>query len=270
MMGVGKNILLKKQLEQQAKLLAEEQDEKKLVVSILLTCFSLLRVAEETLPTTLSDADFNSVYLEYVGIANKVKNFCKENESRFDGDQCIPLNELLNNLHSLEQAKKNAEEKLAELKNQIETEQSSFDQLKENLESKQKQYNSLIMHKSSLSDKLSDIQSQILNLEKEIVSVNYKIKKFEPDVERLVKEANTAKNVYSEMLAYYIELERIQSAMNEDGYIDADSFAQRLQNMNEQGNKLMSQYDEILKCITEDIESLQRKIEAKRKVNVVG
>ena len=72
------------------------------------------------------------------------------------------------------------------------------------------------------------------------------------------------------MLAYYSELERIQEGIREEGFVDVESFSNRLQTMNDSGQEIIAQYDSILKKLTADIEALQAKIENRRKAGVLS
>ena len=67
--------LLRRQLEQQGKMLVAENNDVKLVQSILTTCSALLRVAEKLMPTSLSQEAFNGVYAGYLGVSSKVNSF---------------------------------------------------------------------------------------------------------------------------------------------------------------------------------------------------
>lgn len=257
--------LLKRQLETQAELFVTEQDEKKLVSSILTTCLALLGTAENSISDSFTEGEFNTIYAGYLGIANKVNRFYTSNKNVISEIQSGKLQELSEDLQSLAEIEKSHIDSLSDLKTQIEITTKSIEIAKSNLENKQKLYESLIEKKNNLDKKLSDIQSQISDLENEISSDNKRIESFGHNIEMLIQETSVAKDIYAEMTAYYEELGRIQSAMQEEGIVDIESLSQKLLDMNKQGNDLISQYDRILKNIAEDVESLKDKIEQRRK-----
>lgn len=262
--------LLRRQLEQQAKMFVTESSDVKLVQSILTTCSALLRVAEKSMPASLSQEDFNGVYAGYLGISSKVNSFYSNHKIYFNENQSQVLKNLLETLHSLEKEKKELDNKISSVRKKIEAETRTVESGKKTLEGKEKCHKEMIGEIEKLKKKRQELEQTISDLETERKQVNEKIDYFELDVERLIAAVNDAKSTYAEMIAYYAELERIQNGIKDDGYVDMVSFSQKLQGMNAQGRELMNLYDELLRNITADVEALQKKIETKRKAGVAG
>lgn len=262
--------LLRRQLEQQGKMLVAENNDVKLVQSILTTCSALLRVAEKLMPTSLSQEAFNGVYAGYLGVSSKVNSFYSNHTVYFNENQSQVLRDLLESLHSLEKAKKDLDNKIFATQKEIESGTRNIESSKKILEGKEKRHKELISELEKLREQLWKIERTIFDLEKELTDINERINDFEPDVERLIAAINDARSTYAEMIAYYAELERIQNGIKDEGYVDIVSFSQKLQGMNTQGRKLMNLYDELLRNITADVEALQKKIEMKRKAGVAG
>ena len=78
-----------------------------------------------------------------------------------------------------------------------------------------------------------------------------------------------AKDSYAELSAYQTELKRIQDALREDGYVNVESFSNKLEAMNQQSEQLMKDYDRFLKNVSQDVAELQNKIETRRKAGSV-
>lgn len=269
-MSVENRELLKRQLEQQGKMIVAESNEIKLIQSILSTCSALLRVAEKSMPASFSQEEFNGIYAGFLGLSSKVNSFYKNHKVYISEDQSIVLNELLESLHSLEDAKRDLDSKISAARKEATSEIQRVDSKKSDLEKEQKRLDTACQQLEDLQKRLSEIQHNISELENEKKDINDRIANFEPDVEKLIHAVNDAKTTYAEMIAYYAELERIQKGIREEGYVDIVSFTQKLQEMNAQGNDLMTLYDELLRNVTADVEALQRKIEMQRKAGAAG
>ena len=113
-------VLLKRQLMQQAEMLVSENNDVKLVQSVLAACLALLRVAEKSIPKSLSQNDFNSVYASYLGISGKVEVFYSGLENYFDERQSQTLEKILEALQSSEKGKKEQDDKISEVEKKIE------------------------------------------------------------------------------------------------------------------------------------------------------
>lgn len=71
------------------------------------------------------------------------------------------------------------------------------------------------------------------------------------------------------MQHWRITLKRIQDALREDGYVNVESFSNKLEAMNQQSEQLMKDYDRFLKNVSQDVAELQNKIETRRKAGGV-
>lgn len=269
-MNVNDRQLLKKQLEQQAKQFVTEKDDIKLAVSVLTTCVALLRISEKNMPKAFSQQEFNNVFAGYLGIANRVNGFYKNNTDSFKATESDVLTPILRSLEQTEREKKELDKKIAELQKKSNTTKTEVERLEHSLEAEKKKKREIEDKKSELQWRLTDVQDRISELENELVDVNSRIDNLEPSIEILVNNVNAARDTYEEMLAYYSELERIQEGIREEGFVDVESFSNRLQTMNDSGQEIIAQYDSILKKLTADIEALQAKIENRRKAGVLS
>ena len=262
--------LLKNQLEQQARLFVTEQDNTKLAMAVLTTCAALLRVSENNMPKTFSQQEFHTMFAGYLGIANRVNGFYKNHMDFFNETESDRLMQISVALEKAEQVKKNLDVKLADTQKKRSITETEVEQLERKLEEERNRKRELEGKKSDLHRRIEDIQEQISQLECEMVGINSRIDNLEPSIEVLIKNVNTARDTYEDMLAYYSELQRIQEGIREEGFADAESFSNRLQAMNQSGKEIMEQYDSVLKKLTKDIETLQAKIESRRKAGVLG
>ena len=57
---------------------------------------------------------------------------------------------------------------------------------------------------------------------------------FEEDMQKMIRNVENAKDSYAELSAYQTELKRIQDALREDGYVNVESFSNKLEAMNQQ------------------------------------
>lgn len=92
---------------------------------------------------------------------------------------------------------------------------------------------------------------------------------FEEDMQKMIRNVENAKDSYTELSAYQTELKRIQDAVSEDGYVNIESFSNKLEAMNQQAEQLMKGYDRFLKNVSQDVAELQNKIETRRKAGGV-
>ena len=89
------------------------------------------------------------------------------------------------------------------------------------------------------------------------------------DMQKMIRNVENAKDSYAELSAYQTELKRIQDALREDGYVNVESFSNKLEAMNQQSEQLMKDYDRFLKNVSQDVAELQNKIETRRKAGGV-
>ncbi len=269
-MSTDNRQLLRKQLEQQAKLFETSKNNMELVVATLSTCSSLLRVVENSMPKTISQSEFDSIFAGYLGITGRVDSFFKKNTGCLDLEESDTLQTVLASLRNAETRKKELDEKIQNAEKENADVNSDIRNVEHLLKAEEEKYSSLIEKEKGLNIKLKDIKKKIELLETELKKVTNDTENLEPNIERLIKEVNTAKETYEEMVAYYSEYQRIQDGIKEEGYVDMESFHKKVDSMNNTGERLMAEYDSLLKNLINDIEALQAKIEKRRKPGMVG
>lgn len=269
-MSTDNRQLLRKQLEQQAKLFETSKNNIELVVVTLSTCASLLRAVENTMPKTISQLEFDSIFAGYLGITGRVDGFYKKNVAYFDFEESSTLQTLLASLRNAEARKKELDVKIQNAEKENADVNSDIRSVEHLLKVEEEKYSSLIEKEKGLKIKLKDVKKKIELLEADLKKVTNDIENLEPNIERLIKEVNTAKETYKEMVAYYSEYQRIQDGIKEEGYVDMESFHKKVDSMNNTGERLMAEYDSLLKNLISDIETLQAKIEKRRKPGMVG
>jgi chromosome segregation ATPase len=268
-MDTNNRQLLKKQLEQQAKQFVTEQDETELAISILSTCSALLRAAEKTMPKSFSHEEFDMVFAGYLGVANRVNGFYKNHTVDMNEEESELLKQIRAALNNAEKEKKTLDNKLVKEKNRSKQIEAEVKKVKKEVTAEQKKQDNLEKEKAEKEQNLRNIRNRVTELENELHAIHLKTEELEPDMDMLITSVNTAKDTYEEMIAYYSELQKIQEGIQEEGFVDIKSFTEKLQTMNDSGKAIMTQYDSMLKNLTADMESLQAKIEARRKAGAV-
>lgn len=269
-MSVVNRRMLKEQLEQQAEVFGREQDDLKLVSSILVTCSALLRAAEKAMPQSISREEFDRIYAGYLGIVNKAQGFCKGQGPLFHENESSLLQTLLGELQALDEKKRALEQEITTTGNQVETEKKTVDGREDQLKKLKAQLELLTTKKQELTRKYEENQREIAQLEEQRDEFTRKIENFEQDMEKLIQEVDEAKNTYKELRAYYSELDRIREGFRQEGLVDVASFAEVTADMNKQGNELIAKYDSLLKNISQDIDALRDHINQKQNRGVVG
>lgn len=262
--------LLRKQLEQQAKLFETSKNNVELVVATLSTCASLLRAVENNMPKTISQSEFDSMFAGYLGITGRVDGFYKKNATYFDSEESNTLHTVLTSLRNAEIRKKELDEKIRNAEKENVEVNSDIRSAEHLLKVEEEKYSSLIEKENGLKKKLEEIKIKIELLEANLKKVTNDIENLEPNIERLIRKVNTAKETYEEMVAYYSEYQRIQAGIEAEGYVDMESFHKKVDSMNNTGESLMAEYDSLLKNLVNDIETLHAKIEKRRKPGMVG
>lgn len=111
-MSTDNQQLLRKQLEQQAKLFETSKNNMELVVATLATCSSLLRAVENSMPKTISQSEFDSFFAGCLGIIGRVDSFYKKNTGYLDLEESDTLQTVLASLRNAETRKKELDEKI--------------------------------------------------------------------------------------------------------------------------------------------------------------
>lgn len=269
-MSTDNRQLMRKQLEQQAKLFTNSQSSTELIVSTLSTCSALLRAIESRLPKRISQSEFDNVFAGYLGIIVRVDGFYKKNSSYFDSDESKTLQTTLISLREAGIKKKEIDEKLANAERENSAINSDIKTAEHLLKVEEEKHNALVEKENVLKKKLDTVKEKIKLLNVDLGKTSKYIENLEPNVERLIQEISTARETYEEMVAYYSEFQRIQDGIKEEGYVDMESFHKKIDSMNRTGENLMLEYDSLLKNLISDIEALQDKIEKRRKPGMVG
>ena len=240
---------LKRQLEGQASLLVSETSDVALVAGLLTTCSALLRTAEQNMPAAFTNQEFDQIYAGYLGLAGGVNRFSQFGQGYLSQTYKTLLQEQMDKATQLQQERKTLEDQLTQTQHQQAETQQVLTQLKGQLGSAQAE------HQAAKTEALK-AQRDSLQRQKE---------RFEPDLEALLQAVTAAKESYQELVAYYAELERIQKGMEAEGFVDMASFAQAMEERNQQSATLMADYDRILDNVLADVEALQRKVDERRR-----
>ena len=88
---------------------------------------------------------------------------------------------------------------------------------------------------------------------------------FEADIQTVLRDVKKATDDHKELSAYRTELERIQAAVQENGYVNTEDFSKKLREMNQQADVLITQYDRFLETVSQEVMDLQKNIEIRRK-----
>lgn len=251
---------MKRQLEEQASAMVSEINDSGLTDKILSTCLALLNTAEQIEKNPGSKITFELSYTGYLSISGKVKSFYDRNRIHFSEKDSEVLRRLIGELSAAEEANNAITKKIRKLESNIRTEKETTKQNEARAEELQKELKDAAEEKQKAADNVSELERNNRELKEEIEKCNKQKERLIPESERLVEEANKAKETYAELLAYYPELERIQAALKIEGLVDVESFTDKIQDMNVNGNNLISEYDRILGSINEDIRSLEEKI----------
>ena len=238
---------LKRQLEGQASFLVSETSDVALVAGLLTTCSALLRTAEQNMPAAFTNQEFDQIYAGYLGLAGGVNRFSQFGQGYLSQTYKTLLQEQMDKATQLQQERKTLEDQLTQTQHQQAETQQVLTQLKAQRDSAQAEYQATEAQKA---------QRDSLQRQKE---------RFEPDLEALLQAVTAAKESYQELVAYYAELERIQKGMEAEGFVDMASFAQAMEERNQQSATLMADYDRILDNVLADVEALQRKVDERRR-----
>ena len=256
---------LKRQLEGQASFLVSETSDVALVAGLLTTCSALLRTAEQNMPAAFTNQEFDQIYAGYLGLAGGVNRFSQFGQGYLSQTYKTLLQEQMDKATQLQQERKTLEDQLTQTQHQQAETQQAVTQLKGQLDSAQAEHRAAETQKAQLTQEVNDFQSKTEALKAQRDSLQRQKERFEPDLEALLQAVTAAKESYQELVAYYAELERIQKGMEAEGFVDMASFAQAMEERNQQSATLMADYDRILDNVLADVEALQRKVDERRR-----
>lgn len=269
-MSTDNRQLLRKQLEYQAKLFTESQNKTELIVSALTSCSAMLRAIDGSMPKTISKSEFDTIFAGYLGIIGRVDDFYNKNSSFFDADESEMLNTIITSLEDANEKKEDLDKKLADAEERSRDVNNDVLTAERLLEKEEEKIKALREKEKGSKKQLKKLEEEEEKLEDNLKKITQNCENFETNIERLIQEVKTAEETYEEMLAYYPEIQRIQEGVKEEGYVDMESFHNKIKSMNDSGKKLMEEYDSLLKNLTSDIETLQAKIENRRKAGTIG
>lgn len=256
---------LQRQLEGQAHLLLSETSDLALVTSLLTACSALLRAAERNLPASFTAQEFDRVYAGYLGLAGGVSRFSQSGQAYLNQTYTTLLRQQMDAVKQLQQERKELEGQLTQTESQQANERQAVSQLKDQVASTQRACQTAEAQRAELAEQVQTLQDKLEALKTERESLQRQREQFEPDLDALLQEVSAAKERYQEMVAYYAELERIQAGMQAEGFVDMASFTQAVAEMNRQGVALMADYDRLLGNVLTDVETLQQKVNARRR-----
>lgn len=262
--------LLKRQLEQQARLFGSSKDGTELVLSILATCSVLLKAVEKEIPADLSQVDAEGIFAGYLGVTGRAAGFYKKRSSDLDRAQSEQLQSLLQAMKEEENRKQDLERKIVQAEEQNRQSGREIQTAEQLLEAEKQKQQILTEKEGRLQSRLEEMRKTAEALTRELESLKEQTENLESSIERLTQEVASARETSEELRAYYSEVQRIEAGMKEEGYVDLNSLNERIQAMNETGENLMKEYDSLLANLSADVEALQTRIEKRRKPGLAG
>lgn len=278
----GINVIL---VSEHEKLMAEKELSISLMNKQLMECQkeneklqSLLGVQLNSILDTLSD-DTIKLSEEHENVLSELKNKDAKNEIIR-----ASIVELKEKIIRTEENKKTEEENLHKQERALDQLKQALNGVKEAVEMKADEAASYQCEIQDLARRAKLDQATLLLLEDGTSLINNSVpetlnsaslaieaaeKRIQLIIQRLINEVTDARMTYADMISYYDEIKRIHAGIKEEGYISINSFLDKLQDMNEQGDNLMASYDQLLRGITTDVEALQSKIEKKLKPDVI-
>ena len=248
---------LKRQLELQAKAIAANADPMELIPALLTTCSALLRTAEQLIPSDWEGEALETVYAGYLGVTSRVEQFAKTNHTL--------LRQRTTALERSQQERNQLDAQLTQIKGEQHTLNQEIKSLKKRLASATSRFQTAQKEQAELEAQAQEMERERERLETEHASLRQQMERFEPDLERMTQEVEQAKECYQDLVASYVELERVQAGIAEEGFVDMNSFTQAMADRNQQGEALMKDYQRILGNLLADVEGLQQRIKERRR-----
>lgn len=256
---------IEQQLIAQANLIMEEESDVEIIANTLSACQALLRIIDKTVSTSISPQDFEDILAGYIGLTARVRYFYQNNNDYVIESNKNLVSQLLTEISSY-QLQKN------ELDNMHEKKLDEYAETKRLYEDKQVEYdafneecNELLRKKSTLVEKVESLKKKKEQLLLEEDKLSSEIKEFEPKIEELTMSIMKLRDVYENLVAEYSEFERIRKGIENEGLVDIDNFNAIVRQKTDDGNTLIQWSENILNLLLEDIETLQAKVEKRRK-----
>lgn len=258
---------LKRQLEQQADRLISESDEEKLAFDIINTCRALLVTANKILPASAEDTMTKRIYSSYTGIAALVKTFYQDHgHSDVDEENASdPLPELISSWERLEEERKKKETEIAEWKSKIASKQRENSERTAELHQARIEYEECVKIHKEVQAEYKEKQRRRDDLQAELTDWENRTKHFESDIQQLAEQVKYSRLEFAELQASFPEYERMQKAMEEEGFVDIASLTEKVSQMNQQGEDLRDRYEKLLDNVVADVDTLLADIDRRRK-----
>ena len=251
--------MLGRQLEQQAAVLGTKSGAA-LSGELLLACGALLRAAGKNLPEKLADDEFDRVCAAYLGVAGSVQRFLQANGARIGAANGSALEQLRGEIDKLTADEAKYAGDMAALRKQRDDAEARAVKAAEEYGRLAEEQEQATQPRDTTERKLSEGKTKIERLRTNTQRMQKEAASLDGEAERLVKETAEARATLADMKAYYTELERIETGIQAEGYVDIMSFNDALGEMNEQGKALMERYDHFLNGMLQDVEALQNRL----------
>lgn len=256
---------IEQQLIAQANLILEEESDVEIIVCTLSACQALLRIIDKTVSTSISAQDFEDILAGYIGLTARVKYFYQNNNDYVIESNKKLISQLLTEISSYQLQK-------SELDRRHEKQLDEYAETKRAYEEKQKEFDAfdeectaLVKKKNALTEEVERLRKKKEQLIFEQEKLSSEIEEFEPRIEELATSIAKLKEEYDNLLAEFSEFERVKKGIEEDGLVDINDFNAVVNQKVAESKNLIQWSENILKLLLEDVETLQSKIEKRRK-----
>lgn len=256
---------IEQQLIAQANLILEEESDVEIIANTLNACQALLRIIDKTVSTSISAQDFEDILAGYIGLTARIKYFYQNNNDYVIESNKKLISQLLTEISSYQLQK-------SELDNKHEKKLDEYVETKRVYEEKQKEFETfdeecalLVKKKNTLDEEVEKLKKKKEQLISEQERLSSEIEGFEPQIEELTSSVMKLKEQYDSLVAEFSEFERVKKGIEEEGIVDVNEFNAVVNQKVAESKSLIQWSENILKLLIEDVETLQSKIEKRRK-----
>ena len=256
---------IEQQLIAQANLILEEESDVEIIANTLNACQALLRIIDKTVSTSISAQDFEDILAGYIGLTARIKYFYQNNNDYVIESNKKLISQLLTEISSYQLQK-------SELDNKHEKKLDEYVETKRVYEEKQKEFDTfdeecalLVKKKHTLDEEVEKLKKKKEQLISEQERLSSEIEGFEPQIEELTSSVMKLKEQYDSLVAEFSEFERVKKGIEEEGIVDVNEFNAVVNQKVAESKSLIQWSENILKLLIEDVETLQSKIEKRRK-----
>lgn len=256
---------IEQQLIAQANLILEEESDVEIIANTLNACQALLRIIDKTVSTSISAQDFEDILAGYIGLTARIKYFYQNNNDYVIESNKKLISQLLTEISSYQLQK-------SELDNKHEKKLDEYVETKRVYEEKQKEFDTfdeecalLVKKKNTLDEEVEKLKKKKEQLISEQERLSSEIEGFEPQIEELTSSVMKLKEQYDNLVAEFSEFERVKKGIEEEGIVDVNEFNAVVNQKVAESKSLIQWSENILKLLIEDVETLQSKIEKRRK-----